>query len=101
LDRARLEESSVRCGVVKVPLRRPTFARRRRPSQRRTQPGGSLISSDEIIRVEKHQIEQFVALGLGRYEAIRAVEAGIDCLAVESLVAEQGCPLGVALEIAR
>lgn len=42
-----------------------------------------------------------MALGLGRYEAIRAVEAGIDCLAVESLVAEQGCPLGVALEIAR
>ena len=59
------------------------------------------ISSDEIIRVEKHQIEQFVALGLGRYEAIRAVEAGIDCVAVQSLVTEQGCPLGVALEIAR
>ena len=42
-----------------------------------------------------------MALGLGRYEAIRAVEAGIDCVAVRSLVTEQGCPLGVALEIAR
>jgi hypothetical protein len=42
-----------------------------------------------------------VALGLGRYEAIRAVEAGIDCLAVESLVAEQGCPVRVALQMAR
>jgi len=59
------------------------------------------ISSDDIIRVEKHQIEQFVALGLGRYEAIRAVEAGIDCVAVHSLVTEQGCPLGIALEIVR
>jgi hypothetical protein len=69
--------------------------------QRRTRTGGSPISSDEIIRVEKHQIEQLVALGLGRYEAITAVEAGIDCLAVQSLVAELGCPPGVALEIAR
>jgi hypothetical protein len=87
---------------VKVPLRRPTFGGRRRPSQRRTQiPGGSPISSDDIIRVEKHQIEQFVALGLNRYEAIRAVEAGIDCGAVTSLVAEQGCPVGIALQIAR
>ena len=42
-----------------------------------------------------------MALGLGRYEAIRAVEAGIDCVAVQSLVTEQGCPLGVALEIVR
>jgi hypothetical protein len=30
-----------------------------------------------------------VALGLGRYEAIRAVEAGIDSITVESLVAER------------
>ena len=42
-----------------------------------------------------------MALGLGRYEAIRAVEAGIDCVAVHSLVTEQGCPLGIALEIVR
>jgi hypothetical protein len=42
-----------------------------------------------------------VALGLGRYEAIRAVEAGIDCVAVRSLVTEQGFPLGVALATAR
>jgi hypothetical protein len=42
-----------------------------------------------------------VALGLNRYEAIRAVEAGIDCGAVASLVAEQGYAPGVALQIAR
>lgn len=85
-------------GSVTTPnLRRPG------PSEPETdaKPGGSIISSDEIIRVEKHQIEQLVALGLGRYEAIRAVEAGVDCLAVQSLVTEQGCPPGLALEIAR
>jgi len=59
------------------------------------------ISSDEIIRIEKHQIEQLVALGLGRYEAIRAVEAGIDYLAVQLLVTEQGCSPSVALQFAR
>ena len=58
------------------------------------------ISSDEIIKVEKHQIEQLVALGLGRYEAITAVDGGIDCRAVESLVQEQGCPVGVAIQLA-
>jgi hypothetical protein len=42
-----------------------------------------------------------VALGLGRYDAIRAVEAGIDRHAVESLVAETGCPVRIALEVAR
>ena len=31
------------------------------------------MSGDEIIKVEKSKIERFVALGLGRYEAIRAV----------------------------
>jgi hypothetical protein len=34
------------------------------------------MSADEIVRVEKSKIERFMALGLGRYEAIRAVEAG-------------------------
>ena len=33
------------------------------------------------------KIEQFVALGLGRYEAIQAVEAGIDVRVAESLAA--------------
>lgn len=32
------------------------------------------MSGDEIVRVEKCEIERFIALGLGRYEAIRAVE---------------------------
>jgi len=67
----------------------------------RTRTGGSLISGDEIIKIERHQIEQLVALGLGRYDAIRVVEAGIDCRTVESLVQEQGCPVGLAIEMAR
>ncbi len=60
-----------------------------------------MLGGDEIIRVEKHKIEQFVALGLGRYDAVTAVDAGIDLKAVESLVAERGCPAAAALEIAR
>jgi hypothetical protein len=36
------------------------------------------MSADEIVRVEKFKIERFMALGLGRYEAIRAVEDALD-----------------------
>jgi hypothetical protein len=57
--------------------------------------------SDEIVKVEKYKIERFVALGLGRYDAIKAVEAGVDWHTVESFVTEKGCPIAVALEIAR
>lgn len=32
------------------------------------------MSGDEVVRVEKVKIERFMTLGLGRYEAIRAVE---------------------------
>jgi hypothetical protein len=63
--------------------------------------GGVMIASDEILRVEEYKIERFIALGLGRYDAIRAVEAGIDWHTVEQLVNEKHCPLPVALEIAR
>jgi hypothetical protein len=42
--------------------------------------------SDEIVRVEKLEIERFMALGLGRYQAIRAVEDAVDRHAVESRV---------------
>ena len=41
------------------------------------------MAGDEIIKVEKDSIDRFVALGLGRYDAITAVDAGIDSLAVE------------------
>jgi hypothetical protein len=58
------------------------------------------MSGDEIVRVEKFKIERFMALGLGRYEAIRAVEDAIDWHAVEALV-QMGCTLAVALEISR
>lgn len=44
------------------------------------------MSGDEIVKVEKVEIERFVALGLGRYEAIRAVEDKIDRHAVEALL---------------
>jgi hypothetical protein len=57
-----------------------------------------MIASDEILRVEQFEIGRFMALGLGRYEAIKAVEDGIDWHAVEALV-ETGCPLAAALEI--
>jgi hypothetical protein len=59
-----------------------------------------MIASDEIVRVEEFQIERFMALGLGRYEAIRAVEDGIDWRTVEALV-KTGCPFTVAVEISR
>ena len=58
------------------------------------------MTVSEIVQVEEHEIERFVALGLGRYDAINAVEAGIDSAAVEALVTK-GCPVTVALEIAR
>jgi hypothetical protein len=58
------------------------------------------MTSDEIVRVEQLKIERFMRLGLGRYEAIRAVEDAIDWHAVEALVGT-GCRLSVALEIAR
>jgi hypothetical protein len=57
--------------------------------------------SDRIVKIEMSKIEQLVALGLGRYEAIAAVEAGIDVAAVESLVTEKGSPGAVAFLPAR
>jgi hypothetical protein len=41
-----------------------------------------------------------MGLGLGRYEAIRAVEDAVDWHEVETLV-KTGCALPLALEIAR
>lgn len=58
------------------------------------------MTGDEIVRVEEFKIERFMALGLGRYEAIRAVEDAIDWHAVEALL-QTGCALTVALEISR
>ena len=46
----------------------------------------SMSPSDEIVRVEKLEIERFMALGLGRYQAIRAVEDGVDWHAVAALL---------------
>jgi hypothetical protein len=58
------------------------------------------MSGDEVVRVEKFKIERFMALGLGRYQAIRAVEDAVDWHAVEALL-EKGCSLAVALDISR
>ena len=58
------------------------------------------MTSDEIVRIEQFKIERFMGLGLGRYEAIRAVEDAIDWQAVEALV-KAGCTLTAALEISR
>ena len=41
------------------------------------------MTCDEMVRVEKFEIERFMALGLGRYQAIRAVEDGLDWHSVE------------------
>jgi hypothetical protein len=57
--------------------------------------------SDQIVKIEMSKIEQFVALGLGRYEAIEAVELGVDVATVEALVTEQGSPGTVAFSVAR
>jgi hypothetical protein len=59
-----------------------------------------MSASDEIVRIEEFKIERFMALGLGRYESIRAVEDGIDWHTVEALVTT-GCPLDDAVEISR
>ena len=56
------------------------------------------MSGDEIVRVEKIEIERFMALGLGRYEAIRAVEDGIDWHTVEP-PPQTGRPRTVAFEL--
>jgi hypothetical protein len=58
------------------------------------------MTSDEIVRVEQFKIERFMGLGLGRYEAIRAVEDAVDWRAVETLL-RSGCALPLALEIMR
>jgi hypothetical protein len=58
------------------------------------------MTSDEIVRDEKVKIERFMGLGLGRYEAIRAVENAVDLQAVEALL-KTGCTLAVALQISR
>ena len=58
------------------------------------------MSGDETVRVEKFKIERFMALGLGRYEAIRAVDDAVDWHAIEALL-KTGCALAVALEISR
>ena len=57
--------------------------------------------SDRIFQIEMSKIEQLVALGLGRYEAIEAVESGVDVAAVESLVTEKGSPGAVAFRSTR
>jgi hypothetical protein len=58
------------------------------------------MTGDEIVRAEELKIERFMALGLGRYEAIRAVEDAIDWRTLEALL-RTGCALTVALEISR
>jgi hypothetical protein len=62
--------------------------------------GFVMTPSDEIVRSEELKIEQFMALGLGRYEAIRAVEEATDWERVASLL-KAGYPLSVALKPAR
>jgi hypothetical protein len=60
-------------------------------------------SSDELLPESSSAYaadsrERFMGLGLGRYEAIRAVEDAIDWYSVEALL-KTGSTLAVALEI--
>jgi hypothetical protein len=57
--------------------------------------------SDAIVKAEMSEIERLVALGFGRFEAIQAVEAGLDPSAVESRVAEPGRPVTAGPELPR
>jgi hypothetical protein len=54
------------------------------------------LIADDIVRAEESKTEQFMALGLGRYDAIKAVEAGIDWHAVEALVQTGRSPISQA-----
>lgn len=58
-----------------------------------------MTASDEIVRVEELKIERLMALGLSRYEAIRAVEDAIEWHTVEALL-KTGYALTVALDTA-
>ena len=60
-----------------------------------------MFAPDELVKLEAFKIKQLEALGLGRYEAIELVEAGIDWRTIEWLVNEKGCSLSLAVEIAR
>jgi len=51
------------------------------------------MSSDELVRAESTEIDRLVALGLGRYDAIRAVEGGLDRRTLETLLGEQDAQL--------
>ena len=62
--------------------------------------GKSVMTGDEIVKTEEFNIERFMALGFGRYEAIRAVEDAIDWRAVEALL-KMSCTHTIALEISR
>ncbi len=56
---------------------------------------------DEVLKLEVFKIERFEQLGLGHYDAMQLVEAGVDWRTVEWLVKEKCCPLALAVEIAR
>jgi hypothetical protein len=55
---------------------------------------------DEQIRVEENRIKHFERLGYTRYEAIKAVEEGVDWHEVELLL-KKNCPPTLAIKITR
>jgi hypothetical protein len=59
-----------------------------------------MTASDAIVRAEESKIRRFMALGLSRYQAIKAVDDAIDWHEVEALL-KTGCAITVALEISR
>ncbi len=59
------------------------------------------MSGDEMVKVEKFKIERFMALGLGRYEAIRAVEDARRLAPDGGASREAAVRLTLALELSR
>lgn len=57
------------------------------------------MTGSEIVKAEQFEIERLRALGLSRYQAIRAIEDRVDRRALEALL-EKGYPVSTALEIA-
>jgi hypothetical protein len=54
---------------------------------------------DDILRVEKFKIDNFMRMGCSYREAVFAVEEGVDWHLVQELI-DKGCDLELALKVA-
>ena len=51
-----------------------------------------LMAGDDIVKIEQREIERLIALGYGRYDAIRLVDAGIAVSASVLALPESATP---------